>query len=85
MKTIRLKIGLIATLLVTALWVMGANETQAASQRVIVIFNDAVNEPARENIIKGVGGGIVKDLPSINGAAVILPANAVAALGQIAG
>lgn len=58
---------------------------KAAPARKIVVFNPAVNEVARENIIKGAGGVIVKNLPLINGKAVLLPPQAEAALGRIPG
>lgn len=85
MKSRWLKTGLIVTLLITTLLFVGWNEAQAAPGRRIVVFNPAVTEVAREKIIKGAGGVIVKNLPLITGKAVILPENAEAALSRIPG
>ena len=48
--------------------------------RKIVVFNKAVNEPARDALIKKFGGVKVKDLNLIEGKAVLLPPKAVVAL-----
>ncbi|MDI6716987.1 MAG: hypothetical protein QME63_08600 [Actinomycetota bacterium] len=48
--------------------------------RKIVVFNKAVNEPARDALIKKFGGIKVKDLNLIEGKAVLLPPKAVVAL-----
>jgi len=57
-----------------------------AAERWIVVFDSAVvNEPAQEALIKAHGGIITKNLSLINGKAVILPPQAVAALGKING
>jgi subtilisin family serine protease len=45
----------------------------AKGLRKIIVFDAAVNEPARAAIIRGVGGVVVKDLPLVEGKAVILP------------
>jgi len=70
-----------------ASFVLGLGSAQAASggERWIVIFDDTVNEAARENIIRGAGGVIIKDLSLVNGKAVLLPLQAASALGRVSG
>jgi len=58
---------------------------QAAPQRRIVVFDQAINEPAREALVKAVGGVILRDLPLISGKAVLLPPQAEAALKAMPG
>jgi subtilisin family serine protease len=48
--------------------------------RKIVVFSGEVNEPAREALVRSVGGVKVKNLDLIGGKAVLLPSRAVAAL-----
>ena len=49
-------------------------------QRKIVVFQKQVGRQARETVVRGVGGAVLKHLRLIDGAAVELPAPAVAAL-----
>lgn len=74
-----------AVFLLIFLLLMATAVQAAPPGRWIVVFNPVVNEPARENIIKGAGGVILKNLPLITGKAVLLPAQAEAALGKING
>lgn len=48
----------------------------AVAGRRIVIFEAALNEAARESIVRGVGGAVLKHLPLVEGAAVWLPSAA---------
>ncbi len=55
-------------------------------QRVIVVFDDAVNAPAGDVLVDKVGGVVVKDLDLINGKTVLLPDRAASGrLGRLAG
>jgi len=67
------------------IFLIAVGTVQAAPMRWIVVFDPVVNEPARENIIKGAGGVTLKDLPLITGKAVLLPPQAEAALARIPG
>jgi len=58
---------------------------QAAPQRVIVVFDQVLNEAAQEALLKGVGAAVLRDLPIINGKAVMLPQQAEAALEKMGG
>jgi len=61
--------------------------TQAAGtpERVIVTFDHAINEDARI-ALEGMGGRILKELPIVNGAVVLLPNEAAASdIGTLAG
>jgi subtilisin family serine protease len=60
--------------------VLSAGKASAAANRFIVIFDGAVNSAAGERFVTVAGGTLVKQLPAVNGSAVILPAQAVAAL-----
>ena len=65
----------------------GGFATQAANEpgRVIVTFDHAVNKEARI-ALEGVGGRVLKELPLINGAVVLLPNEAaVPDVGVLAG
>ena len=56
----------------------GAGDSQV---RKIVVFREGVvNEPAREALVRSVGGVKIKDLNLIGGKAVLLPSRSVAAL-----
>lgn len=48
--------------------------------RVIVAFDSAVNEPARDALVTKFGGVVDRELPIIGGAVVLLPLRAVSAL-----
>jgi len=86
MKNRWAKATLTAILFITIFLAIGWNAAEAAFGRKIVVFNPAVvNEPAQEALVKAVGGVILKDLPLINGKAVLLPPQAEAALGRIPG
>ena len=65
-----------------------ALSTQAAAskpERVIVTFDHAVNETAR-TALENIGGRVLKELPLINGAVVLLPSEAAASdVGILAG
>jgi subtilisin family serine protease len=75
-----------ATLTAVALiFLLVVATTQAEPTRMIVVFSPAVNEPTREAIIKAVGGVIIKNLPLIDGKAVLLLPQAEAVLGRIPG
>lgn len=56
-----------------------------AVERKIVVFDPTVNEPARQALIEAVGGIIIKDLPLIDGKAVLLPPRAESALNKMTG
>src|SRR3989338_8722935 len=63
----------------------GSPQTASAPERVIVIFDHAVNEDARV-ALEGMGGRILKELPIVNGAVVLLPNEAAASdIGTLAG
>jgi len=70
---------LIGLLFVTALVLSAISATGqgAASVRKIVVFQDYVNEPAREALTAAFGGVPLKHLPLVNGMAVLLPPRAV--------
>lgn len=74
----------LAVALVLILFVVAVT-AQAAAERWIVIFEPRVNEPAQQALLKAVGAVIVKDLSLITGKAVLLPPQAEAALGKLAG
>jgi len=59
----------------------------AGANRWIVVFEPGtfVNEPAKEAILKRFDAVEIKDLPLVNGAAVILPPAAAPALGRVSG
>lgn len=66
--------------------VLPADTAAAPQVRKIVVFDPTiVNEPARDALIQAHGGVKVKDLSLIDGAAVLLPPGAVAALAKEAG
>ena len=71
--------------LVLVLFFLIATVAQSAQERrSIVVFNPAVNEPARQALLRAVGAIIIKDLPLIDGKAVLLPPRAEAALSRMA-
>lgn len=54
--------------------------------RRIVIFDvEIVNEPAQDALLEALGVTVLNNLPIVNGKAVLLPPQAEAALGRIAG
>ncbi|MDO8683681.1 MAG: S8 family peptidase [Armatimonadota bacterium] len=55
------------------------------AKKIVIFDTNIVNEPARQAIIHGAGGVIVKPLPLVDGVAVLLPEPAVAALTAHAG
>jgi len=55
------------------------------SRKIVVFDNTIVNQAAQDAIVHGVGGVIVKPLPMLNGAAVVLPETAERALANRAG
>lgn len=69
----------------TCILLVGMAISADAQERKIVVFEKAVSEAARKAILKGAGGVILKDLPIIDGKAVILPAQAVTALSRTRG
>lgn len=56
-----------------------------AIEKKIVVFDSAVNVPARQALIEAVGGIIIKNLLLINGKAVLLPPRAEAVLDKMTG
>ena len=63
----------------------GSPQTASAPERVIVTFNHAVNEDARA-ALENAGGRVLKELPLVNGAVVLLPNEAAASnIGTLAG
>src|SRR3990167_7365870 len=96
--TIKLRVitdSLLILALVFGLAVFGGLATQAVSagspqtasipERVIVIFNHAINEDARA-ALENAGGRVLKELPLVNGAVVLLPNEAAASdIGTLAG
>src|SRR3990167_7936919 len=96
--TIKLRVitdSLLILALVFGLAVFGGLATQAVSagspqtasipERVIVIFNHAINEDAR-TALENMGGRVLKELPLVNGAVVLLPNEAAASdIGTLAG
>src|SRR3989344_757460 len=88
--TIKLRIiadSLLILVLVFGLTGFGGLATQAAStpERVIVTFDHAVNEDARA-ALENAGGRVLKELPLVNGAVVLLPNEAAASdIGTLAG
>src|SRR3989344_4692863 len=78
---------LIIMVLVFGLVGFGGFATQAAGKpgRVIVTFDHAVNEDMRA-AIENMGGRVLKELPLVNGAVVLLPNEAaVSDIGTLAG
>jgi len=96
--TIKLRIiadSLLIPVLVFGLAGFGGLATQAVSaglprvvgapERVIITFNHAVNEDAR-TALENMGGRVLKELPLVNGAVVLLPNGAAASdIGTLAG
>ena len=96
--TIKLRIiadSLLIPVLVFGLAGFGGLATQAVSaglpraaeapERVIITFNHAVNEDAR-TALENMGGRVLKELPLVNGAVVLLPNEAAASdIGTLAG
>jgi subtilisin family serine protease len=82
-KGLKLVVFLLSSLFLIVL-IVGLSDAQVLLRK-IVIFDPAVNERGRENIVKGVGGIILKDLRLIDGKAVLLPEKAVSALKVIPG
>src|SRR3989338_6725247 len=88
--TIKLRIiadSLLILVLVFGLAGFGGLATQAAGapERVIVTFDHAINEDARI-ALEDMGGRILKELPLVNGAVVLLPNEAAASdIGTLAG
>ena len=88
--TIKLRIiadSLLILVLVFGLTGFGGLATQASGtpERVIVIFDHAVNEDARV-ALENAGGRVLKELPLINGVVVLLPNEAAASdIGTLAG
>lgn len=69
-------VGLVLTLVAALSLIVsmgGAAAGPDASGRAIVIFDTTLNGPARDAIVHGVGGKVVKHLPLVDGAAVALP------------
>ena len=62
-----------------------AGKASAAAERFIVIFDETVNNAAGERLIAATGGTLLKPLSVIHGNAVLLPAQAVAALRRTEG
>jgi len=84
----KFSILIVGTIIVgVALGLVGmALVSQAASQlpmaRKIVVFQSGVNEPTKEALVKNFGGEKIKDLPLVNGLAVLLPPKAIEALSR---
>lgn len=78
-------LAIIAIASLLALTATPFSASGASQNRKIVVFDETVNEPAREALINQFGGTIEKNLPLIDGAAVLLPPQADEALGQIPG
>src|SRR3989344_2414763 len=79
--------SLLILALVFGLAGFGGLATQAAGtpERVIVTFDHAVNEDARA-ALENAGGRVLKELPLVNGAVVLLPNEAAASdIGTLAG
>ena len=55
----------------------GSSQAAGAPERVIITFNHAINEDARA-ALENMGGRVLKELPLINGAVVLLPNEAAA-------
>ena len=55
----------------------GSPQAAGAPERVIITFNHAINEDARA-ALENMGGRVLKELPLINGAVVLLPNEAAA-------
>ncbi len=53
--------------------------------RKIVVFQSGINEPTKETLVKNFGGEKIKDLPLVNGLAVLLSPKAEEALVKQAG
>jgi len=78
------KLKLIASIALV-LFLVATVAAQAAPQRVIVVFDQVLNEAAQEALLKGMGATVLRDLPIINGKAVMLPQQAEAALERMGG
>jgi len=57
----------------------------APVRRIVVFEGTALNEPAREALVRQFGGVVIKRLPLVNGMAVLLPPQAAAALANMPG
>src|SRR3990167_1380796 len=63
----------------------GSPQAAGAPERVIITFNHAINEDAR-TALENMGGRVLKELPLVNGAVVLLPNEAAAPdIGTLAG
>src|SRR3989338_4828357 len=96
--TIKLRIiadSLLILVLVFGLAGFGGLATQAVSagslraaeapERIIITFDHAVNKDAR-TALENMGGRVLKELPLVNGAVVLLPTEAAASdIGTLAG
>ncbi len=76
-------IGVVFGLVGTALMSQAAPELPMA--RKIVVFSEGLNEPAKDALLKNFGATIIKDLPLVNGKAVLLPPKAEKALAEQVG
>ena len=75
--------GIALSLVGVALVSQAASEPPVA--RKIVVFQSGVDEPAKEALMKNFGGEKIKDLPLVNGMAVLLSPQAEKALVKQAG
>ena len=75
--------GIALSLVGTALISQAAPEPPVA--RKIVVFQSGIAEPAKEALMKNFGGEKIKDLPLVNGMAVLLSPQAEKALVKQAG
>lgn len=75
--------GITLSLVGTVLVSQAASEPPVA--RKIVVFQSGVDEPTKEDLLKNFGGEKIKDLPLVNGMAVLLSPQAEKALVKQAG
>lgn len=74
----------LAALLVSLVSAGAVSQAASPHQRVIVTFDQEVNEAARADL-ENRGGQVLKDLPLVNGVVVLVPERAIPALASIAG
>lgn len=85
MRKYRVWLSSIALLAMVLALLPAVTLAQPSERKIVVFEDDALNEGARDALVKKFGGVEVKNLKSINGKAVILPPRAASALAKIKG
>ncbi len=75
MRRFKLFLAIVLTLLLVSITLPSAAQgpTGVPVRRIVVFEGSALNEPAREALVRQFGGVVIKHLPLVSGMAVLLP------------